>query len=210
DVVTHPLEHRVGPHRQKDVQVAGGRSRIPRLPLAGQPEAKTVVDAGGDFHRQAAGLAHSALAAALGAESAGRAALAAAAGARGHVDELAEGGAAGMPDLPRAPALGTRVDGRPRLRPGAVAAGAHFDAGHHDLFLPTEHRLGEVDLQIVAQIGTPPRRPTGRSAPHLAPEKHIEEIAQAAEVAETAEPFKTAKGSAAGAARRLGLLERGM
>ncbi len=67
DVGAVALEEAMRLHREEDVEVAGRAAAHPRLALAREPDARAVLDAGGDGHRQHLLLARAALAAALAA-----------------------------------------------------------------------------------------------------------------------------------------------
>src|SRR6195256_4611772 len=148
-VLAVALEDGVFAHLHFDIQVPRRTAVASGLTLAREPHAVAVVDSGRHFHRQLAGAAHPALSQARVAGIAHDAARPAA--ARTGLLQLEE--ALRDAHLPCATAgvAGGRLAALGRAAP--VAELAFHEARDFDLDLVTEYGLGELELQLIAQIG---------------------------------------------------------
>ena len=143
------LEDRVLAHVNLDVQIARRSAVAPRLALAGEADAIAGIDARGNLDRQLAAAAHAALPEAGVARILDDGARAAAAGTgllqleetlrNAHLPGAAAGIAGG-----RRAALG---------RARAVAGLALGELRHFDLHRVAEDGLGELELDLIAQVG---------------------------------------------------------
>src|SRR5690606_11696207 len=112
-----------------------------------------IVDAGRDLDFERAVLLHAALPAALGARGGDDPSLAPTARAGDDVHHLAQDRLRHPALLPGAVAVGAGLRSRPGLAAGALAAWAGDQRREADLAGRAEDGIGEVDRQVVAQVG---------------------------------------------------------
>src|SRR5690606_5022672 len=170
------LEHRVRLDVDEDVEVARRRAVRAGLALARQADAGAVVDPRGDFDRQRLDLVHPSLAAAGAARLLDDFAVAVAVGARllDHEEALLRADLA-LPAAQLAAARrGTRLGARATAR---LAGDRNLDL---DLAGAAVERVLELDLQVVAQVGSAAR--SRASTAEGAPENGLEDVAEAAEI----------------------------
>ena len=173
EIVSFALEDLVLRDREHDVEIARGAAVRARVPLSGEPQAGSRLDAGRDLDRQFF------LAPAASFSAAARAGLvddapvpaAGPAGPRDRQESLRE------PLAPRAPAGGAGARLRALGGPDAAAIAAALEAGDRDRRFHAMRRVLERDLHPVDEIaaaGGPP----GRASE---PEDAVEEIREVAE-----------------------------
>ena len=179
DVGAVALEDRMRPDRDVDVEIAGRGALATGLAFAGETDARAVLHAGRDRHLQRALALHRAGAVADLARVADHAALAAAgrAGALDQEEALLRADLAG--------ALAGRAGvGRPRLvlRSGAAARVAHHARRHAQVRLGAGERLGQLDLDRLADVvaGARPAGSTTAAPAHEIAEHLVEDVAQPA------------------------------
>src|SRR6185436_2097567 len=174
-VVVAARELRVIADVDEDVQIAGRSAVEARLPFAGDAQARPVVDAGRDLHRDLLLFANASRAIARRARILDHFSRAAAlrAGAGDGEESLR------VPNLSAALAARTRHRLRSLTRARAVAGLArdHTRHGERDVF--PEHGLHELELEVVAEVVAARGARASASSAAIA-----EEIAEAEEVAE--------------------------
>src|SRR5438445_4820813 len=170
DVPPVPLELRVRPRPDDDIEVPRRRPGIPRVPLPGDPELESVRRPRRDLHVERRGRLDAARPAARRARGLGELSPPLALRARRDADELGEPAALAPAHLPLAVALGARED-PPVLRAGALALLARGGPGDPDfLTRPVDEPLEadvDLDLEVLPATGAPP--------PAAAPEDVLEQ-----------------------------------
>ena len=139
-------KHAVGPHVEKDVQIARRRARLAVLPFAPHPNAHIVAGAGLHLEGYIRSLANAAFAPAGGAWVGYDQASAVAAWAGGDGAEGAQEGALIPPDLAGAAAGGATAGLGSRLSAAAGARLAPFPAIERDGLLDAQGRFVEGEL----------------------------------------------------------------
>src|SRR5579875_418408 len=178
DVGALALEQRMGLEREKDIEIAVAAAAHAGFALAGETDARAVLDAGRDGDVERLLLARAALAAA---------------GATRLFDHLAGAMAGGTGALHREEALlranapgaaaGRAVDRlRSRLGAGAVARIAGAQGRHADLRLAAFESFLEGYLEVVAEVVAAIGAAVGAAAAHHRAEHLFEDVGKAAGV----------------------------
>jgi len=200
------------PHVQHDEQVAGRAAARAAFALAGQPHARSGIDAGGHVEADLARHLHASFAAALAAGMADDFAGAAAMGAR--LANLEK--AVGADDHAPPAALGAGGALAAAIGAGAAARFAILDDLDGQFALDAERGLFEIDFEVVAQVGAARAAVAVAHAAAHAAEETCDEAAADAAAAPAAERrregahglFQVDVAGAAEAAAAVAALER--
>jgi hypothetical protein len=182
----------MGLNSDKNIEITGWAAPDACLSFAGNPQAKAVINAGGNLDIDPPNPPHLAGSSAPGALGLYGLTLTGASGTCPDIDKPSEGTLLNLLYLSRPIALRTGVDRRAGFCLITIAVGADFTSGYFYLCLDAEGRLLKLDLQSHVNIGTPLGTPLALTA-HAAAEEHVENIAKALKVAKPAETAEVSK-----------------